>query len=75
MLTQNLAPFLDSGDLVYKEFTDQNHLMQPSIYRGHPTPEVEQAWIDLWKSTYIFVRAITTIVSAANGYASSRFLC
>ena len=71
MLIQDLAPFLDSGDLEYKEFTDENHLMQPSIYRGLPTPEVEQAWIELWRSTYTPLHVIVPLVSPAKEYASS----
>ena len=71
MLNQDLAPFLDSGDLEYKEFTDKNHLMQPSIYRGLPTPEVEQAWIELWRSTYPPLHLIVPLVSPAKEYASS----
>jgi hypothetical protein len=55
MLTHNPAPFLETGDLEYDEFTDKNHLMQPSIYRGHPTAEIEQAWIDLWRRVYISI--------------------
>ncbi|OBR08531.1 Tat pathway signal sequence [Colletotrichum higginsianum IMI 349063] len=43
------SPYLESGDLEYEEFTDQNHLMQPSPYRGQPNPEVEEAWIRLWR--------------------------
>lgn len=43
------APYLDSGDLEFAEYTEQNHLMQPSPYRGHPTPAVEDAWIRLWR--------------------------
>lgn len=30
-------------------YTEQNHLMQPSPYRGQPSPEVEEAWIKLWR--------------------------
>ncbi|KAK3949208.1 hypothetical protein QBC32DRAFT_400402 [Pseudoneurospora amorphoporcata] len=43
------SPYLETNDLRYVEFTDQNHLMQPSPYRGHPTPEVEEAWVKLWR--------------------------
>ncbi|KAK3400717.1 hypothetical protein B0T20DRAFT_494689 [Sordaria brevicollis] len=43
------SPYLETDDLRYVEFTDQNHLMQPSPYRGQPTPEVEEAWIKLWR--------------------------
>ncbi|KAK1973907.1 hypothetical protein LZ30DRAFT_609511 [Colletotrichum cereale] len=43
------SPYLESGDLEFEDFTDQNHLMQPSPYRGQPTPEVEEAWIRLWR--------------------------
>ena len=71
MLIQDLAPFLDSGDLEYKEFTDKNHLMQPSIYRGLPTPETEQAWIELWRSTYNPLHVIVLLVSPAKEYPSS----
>lgn len=46
------APYLETDDLRYVEFTDQNHLMQPSPYRGHPTPEVEEAWLKLWRSEF-----------------------
>ncbi|KAK2032533.1 hypothetical protein LX32DRAFT_661192 [Colletotrichum zoysiae] len=31
------------------DFTDQKHLMQPSPYRGQPTPEIEAAFIRLWR--------------------------
>ena len=44
-----LAPYLEANDLVYDEFTEQNHLMQPSPYRGKPTPQIEEAWIGLWR--------------------------
>ncbi|KAI4863017.1 hypothetical protein F4820DRAFT_471924 [Hypoxylon rubiginosum] len=43
------SPALETGDVEYEEFTDQNHLMQPSPYRGNPTPEIEEAWIRLWR--------------------------
>ncbi|WDK18393.1 hypothetical protein CGRA01v4_09678 [Colletotrichum graminicola] len=43
------SPYLESGDLEFQEFTEQNHLMQPSPYRGQPTPEIEEAWIRLWR--------------------------
>ncbi|KAJ9143375.1 Tat pathway signal sequence [Pleurostoma richardsiae] len=43
------SPYLESGDLEHEEFTEENHLMQPSPYRGHPTPEVEEAWLKLWR--------------------------
>lgn len=46
------APALETGDVEYEEFTDQNHLMQPSPYRGNPTPEIEEAWIRLWRCKY-----------------------
>ena len=44
-----IAPYLETDDLRYIEFTDQNHLMQPSPYRGKPTREVEDAWLKLWR--------------------------
>ncbi|KAK3935488.1 hypothetical protein QBC46DRAFT_397389 [Diplogelasinospora grovesii] len=43
------SPYIESGDLEYVEFQAQNHLMQPSPYRGHPTREVEEAWLKLWR--------------------------
>ncbi|KAH8912447.1 hypothetical protein BR93DRAFT_78799 [Coniochaeta sp. PMI_546] len=43
------SPYLESGDLEYIEFTDQNHFMQPSIYRGPPSHELEDAWTRLWR--------------------------
>lgn len=43
------APYLEDGDLDFEVFTEQNHLMQPSPYRGQPTPEVEEAWLRLWR--------------------------
>ncbi|TDZ54060.1 Cyclochlorotine biosynthesis protein O [Colletotrichum trifolii] len=43
------SPYIDSGDLEFVEYTEQNHLMQPSPFRGKPTPEVEEAWIRLWR--------------------------
>ncbi|TIC95044.1 hypothetical protein CH35J_008772 [Colletotrichum higginsianum] len=49
LLLSPYSPYLESGDLEYEEFTDQNHLMQPSPYRGQPNPEVEEAWIRLWR--------------------------
>lgn len=33
----------------FVEYTEQNHLMQPSPYRGKPTREVEEAWTRLWR--------------------------
>ncbi|KAI8305827.1 hypothetical protein K4K61_005008 [Colletotrichum sp. SAR11_59] len=45
----SLAPYIDSGDMEFVEYTEQNHLMQPSPYRGKPTREVEEAWIRLWR--------------------------
>lgn len=49
LLTVYLAPYLEDGDLELEEFTELNHLMQPSPYRGYPSPEVEEAWIKLWR--------------------------
>ncbi|KAL3304119.1 Tat pathway signal sequence [Colletotrichum asianum] len=43
------SPYIDSGDMEFVEYTEQNHLMQPSPYRGKPTREVEEAWIRLWR--------------------------
>ena len=57
LLIRVAAPFLESGDLEFQEFTDKNHLMQPSIYRGQPTPEIEAAWISLWRSKEDFHRS------------------
>ncbi|KAK8090451.1 hypothetical protein PG997_005412 [Apiospora hydei] len=47
------SPYLESGDLGFEDYTEQNHLMQPSPYRGHPTPAVEDAWLRLWRLPYI----------------------
>ncbi|KAH0422891.1 hypothetical protein CcaCcLH18_12543 [Colletotrichum camelliae] len=43
------SPYIESGDMEFVEYTEQNHLMQPSPYRGKPTREVEEAWIRLWR--------------------------
>nr|A0A142I736.1 RecName: Full=UstYa family oxidase phomYc'; AltName: Full=Phomopsin biosynthesis cluster protein Yc'a [Diaporthe leptostromiformis]AMR44288.1 DUF3328 protein [Diaporthe leptostromiformis] len=43
------SPYLEDGDLELEEFTELNHLMQPSPYRGQPTPEIEEAWVRLWR--------------------------
>ncbi|EQB43626.1 hypothetical protein CGLO_17715 [Colletotrichum gloeosporioides Cg-14] len=43
------SPYIESGDMEFIEYTEQNHLMQPSPYRGKPTREVEEAWIRLWR--------------------------
>ncbi|KAK3349067.1 hypothetical protein B0T25DRAFT_623934 [Lasiosphaeria hispida] len=43
------SPYLESEDLRYVEFMAQNHLMQPSPYRGRPTPEIEESWLKLWR--------------------------
>ncbi|SMR51932.1 unnamed protein product [Zymoseptoria tritici ST99CH_3D1] len=43
------SPYFESGTLDHLVYTEQNHLMQPSPYRGQPTPEVEEAWIRLWR--------------------------
>lgn len=58
MLTRATAPYLESGDLEFQEFTGKNHLMQPSIYRGLPTPEIEEAWIELWRSRQIYTHSV-----------------
>lgn len=51
LMVDSIAPYLDSGDLEFEEYTEQNHLMQPSPYRGQPTAAVEDAWIRLWRCT------------------------
>ncbi|KXT07740.1 hypothetical protein AC579_4701 [Pseudocercospora musae] len=43
------SPFLEANTLQYTTFTEENHLMQPSPYRGQPTPEIETAWRELWR--------------------------
>lgn len=40
------APALEA--VKYKDITLQNKFDEPSIYRGPPTLEREQAWLDLW---------------------------
>ncbi|KAK4455388.1 hypothetical protein QBC34DRAFT_374227 [Podospora aff. communis PSN243] len=32
----------------YEDVQFQNSFSQKSVYRGKPTPELEQAWLDLW---------------------------
>ncbi|KAI0395030.1 hypothetical protein F5Y17DRAFT_457425 [Xylariaceae sp. FL0594] len=49
LLLKQPTPYLEDNHLEYVEFTEQNHLMQPSIYRGKPTFEIEDAWIKLWR--------------------------
>lgn len=34
----------------YEDVQFSNTFYQPSPYRGKPTPELERAWSDLWKS-------------------------
>ena len=34
----------------YEDVQFSNTFFQPSPYRGKPTPELEKAWSDLWKS-------------------------
>ncbi|KAF7186778.1 Cyclochlorotine biosynthesis protein O, partial [Pseudocercospora fuligena] len=46
---RDVAPFLEANTLQYTTFTEENHLMQPSPYRGQPTPEIETAWRELWR--------------------------
>jgi hypothetical protein len=41
-----IAPALEA--IEYEEFNFPNEFDQPSIYRGPPTLELEQAWKDLW---------------------------
>ncbi|KAI9738891.1 MAG: hypothetical protein M1818_005204 [Claussenomyces sp. TS43310] len=43
------APYLEDKDVQFVEFTEENHLMQPSPYRGKPTFEIEDAWVKLWR--------------------------
>jgi hypothetical protein len=74
MLIDNPAPFLDTGDLQYEEFTDKNHLMQPSIYRGHPTPEIEQAWIDLWRCMYMLFHPPSVLSNSVFIYILSHII-
>lgn len=43
--------------------------MQPSPYRGHPTPEIEEAWVRLWRGKLVdvtFLYPVTNLVSIAN---------
>jgi hypothetical protein len=48
-----IAPYLESEDLEYEEFFGHNHFMQPSNYRGTPTPEIEEAWQTLYNRTIL----------------------
>ncbi|EME81790.1 uncharacterized protein MYCFIDRAFT_215482 [Pseudocercospora fijiensis CIRAD86] len=43
------SPYIDTNVLQYTTFTEENHLMQPSPYRGQPTPDIEMAWKELWR--------------------------
>ncbi|KAK2058041.1 hypothetical protein LY76DRAFT_616784 [Colletotrichum caudatum] len=43
------SPYFETGNMEFLEYTEENHLMQPSPYRGKPTPEIEEAWIRLWR--------------------------
>ncbi|KAK1957582.1 hypothetical protein LY78DRAFT_707613 [Colletotrichum sublineola] len=43
------SPYLETSSMEFLEYTEENHLMQPSPYRGTPTPEIEEAWIRLWR--------------------------
>lgn len=60
LLMVDSAPYLEDGDVELEEFTELNHLMQPSPYRGHPTPEVEEAWIKLWRGELPGLRVAAT---------------
>ncbi|RAK97889.1 oxidase ustYa family protein, partial [Aspergillus ibericus CBS 121593] len=40
------APALEAVEYIDVKF--QNRFNEHSIYRGKPTPELEQAWLDLW---------------------------
>jgi len=45
-----IAPFLETGDVEYTEFTDENGFLQESSpYEGQPSPELEKRWDDLWR--------------------------
>lgn len=46
MLIGYVAPMIDAVE--YEEITFANDFEQPSIYRGYPTYEREQAWKNLW---------------------------
>ncbi|PWI67688.1 hypothetical protein PCL_02609 [Purpureocillium lilacinum] len=44
------SPFLETGDVEYTEFTDENGFLQESSpYEGQPSPELEKRWDDLWR--------------------------
>ncbi len=43
------APAFEAVEYVDIQF--QNGFHEKSKYRGKPTPELEQAWLDLWNCT------------------------
>jgi hypothetical protein len=51
------APVYDVVE--YEDVQFSNKFYQPSPYRGKPTPELEKAWGDLWKSMYSITPPIT----------------
>lgn len=44
------ASVLDA--VTYHDVTSKNDFDQKSIYRGTPSPDVEEAWAELWKRLY-----------------------
>ena len=45
-LATSIAPMIDAVE--YERVQFQNAFHHKSRYRGSPTPELEQAWLDLW---------------------------
>jgi hypothetical protein len=46
----SIAPITEAVE--YEWVTLENNINQPSIYRGRPTPELEQAWGRLWECRF-----------------------
>ena len=54
-----VAPMMEA--VKYEQVQFENAFHQKSKYRGTPTPELEQAWLDLWNCEFFALQQSTLI--------------